>query len=192
MLQIPEIEKSELTALWQQQWPECAPVGHLLRECFKDVWVRFHSLPTSKRYAQGDAEYGVLLERHNTVLDEMFTDSDVYVITPTWTTHPDVPPHLPDAGYWQSLLYTDDPDPNFRTYYHLFATKRSWQSGCIDDLLRDVADEKVADVMITDTQLRRIYHPYDGGADVLLASTAERDQLRNRHTAWLSDHPSGL
>jgi hypothetical protein len=189
---MPETWQAALTALWQQRWPGCPPVGHLLRDCFQDVWVRFHSLPASKRYAQDEAEYAVILDRYNTVLDELFTGEDVYVIAPTWTAEPDAPPRQPDGAHWQSLLLTDDPDPEFRTYYHLFATKRSWQTGCIDDLLRDVADDKVADVLITDTQMRRIHHPYDGGADVFLTTTEERDQMRGRHVTWLSSHPAGL
>ncbi|MFJ8023905.1 hypothetical protein [Streptomyces sp. NPDC096311] len=30
------------------------------------------------------------------------------------------------------------------------------------------------------------------GADVILASPAERDRVRGRHTDWLSSHPAGL
>lgn len=158
---------------------------------FWDVWVRFHSLPDSKRYAEDASEYAVILERYNTVLDELFGGTDVYVITSVWTTKPDVPPHQP-AGYWQTLLAEDDPDPEFRIYYHLFAARRPWQLGCIDDLLRDVADDEVTDVLITDTRMERIHHPYDGGADAFLTTPAERDRLRDRHVDWLSSHPSGL
>ncbi|WP_425587269.1 DUF3885 domain-containing protein [Streptomyces mexicanus] len=38
----------------------------------------------------------------------------------------------------------------------------------------------------------RIHHPYDGGADVFLAPSEERDRVRDRHADWLSRHPSGL
>lgn len=72
------------------------------------------------------------------------------------------------------------------------ATRRPWQRGCIDSLLRDTADDKVAGILITDTRLQRVHHPYDGGADVFLATSGERDQLRDRHADWLSGHPSGL
>lgn len=44
---------------------------------------------------------------------------------------------------------------------------------------------------MTDTELTRIHHPYDGGADVILPTPEERDRLRNRHSAWLSTRPSG-
>ncbi|MEU9401222.1 hypothetical protein [Streptomyces sp. SID4985] len=137
--------------------------------------MRFHSLPESKRYAEDESEYTVVLERYNTVLDEL-----------------EVPPFQPDARYWQTLLVEDDPNPEFRTYCHLFAARRPWRYGCLDALLRDIADAKVAGVLVTDTRMRRVYHPYDGGADVFLPTPGERDQTRDRHADWLSSHSSGL
>jgi hypothetical protein len=59
-------------------------------------------------------------------------------------------------------------------------------------VLRDVADDNMAGVLITDTQMRRIHHPYDGRADVFLTTPHERGSTRDRHTDWLSSHPSGL
>ncbi|MFE9424719.1 hypothetical protein ACFYNO_17305 [Kitasatospora sp. NPDC006697] len=181
-----------LSELWNERWAGCPPVGHRLRGPYRDVWVRFHSLPESKRYAEDEGEYAVILERYNAVLDELFAGGEVYVITAAWSAEPDLPPHQRDAGYWQSLLVNDDPDPEYRTYYHLFADRRPWRRGCVDGLLRDVADDKVADVLITDTQLQRIHHPYDGGADVFLTTPEERDRMRDRHAGWLSSHPAGL
>ncbi|MFG2123379.1 hypothetical protein [Streptomyces sp. NPDC048710] len=114
------------------------------------------------------------------------------MITPVWATDPNVPPHQPDAGYWQSLLVRDDPDPEFRSYCHLFASRRPWHHGCINETLRDIADDKVAGILITDTLMRRIHHPYDGGADVFLTTPQERNRMRDQHAIWLSRHPSGL
>lgn len=184
--------RTVLTELWQRHWPDCPPVGYKLRDPYRDVWVRFHSLPESKRYPEDEGEYDIVLGRYNTVLDELFAGEDVYVITPVRTAEAKVPPFQPEAGYWQSLLVNDDPDPEFRTYCHLFAARRPWQHGCLDGPLRDIADDRVAGVLITDTQVRRIHHPYDGGADVFLATPGERDRMRQRHADWLSSHPLGL
>ncbi|MGI5510508.1 DUF3885 domain-containing protein [Streptomyces sp. CA-106131] len=189
---MPEGGQTALTELWRQRWPDCPPVGYKLRDPYRDVWVRFHSLPESKRYAVDESEHAVVLERYNTVLDELFAGTDVYVITPLWATEPEIPLLEPDAGYWQSLLVEDDPEPEFRTYCHLFAARLPWQRGCIDKLLRDTADDKVAGVLVTDSLMQRIYYPYDGGADVFLTTPEERDRMRDRHTDWLSSHPSGL
>ncbi|MFF3934327.1 hypothetical protein ACFYZP_40240 [Streptomyces hirsutus] len=48
-------------------------------------------------------------------------------------------------------------------------------------MLRDIADDKVREGLVTDTQMRRIHHPYDGGADVFLTTSEERDRTRDRH-----------
>ncbi|MGV9270320.1 DUF3885 domain-containing protein [Kitasatospora sp. NPDC003701] len=182
----------DLTGLWRSRWPAAPPIGHLVGDPYGEVWVRFHSLPESKRYPDDEGEYAVVLERYNTVLDELFAGQDVHLVTSAWTTGPDLPRRRPRAGHWQTLLVTDDPDPRFRTHQHLFVTRRTWRRGCLDRLLRAVADDAVADVLITDTLMRRVHHPYDGGADVLLTGPGERDRLRGRHADWLSRHPDGF
>ncbi|MER7566156.1 hypothetical protein ABTZ93_24780 [Streptomyces sp. NPDC097941] len=54
------------------------------------------------------------------------------------------------------------------------------------------ADDVLAGVFVADTGMRHIHHPYDGGADVVLASAGERDRLRERFGAWVSPNASGL
>ncbi|MFF4379769.1 hypothetical protein [Kitasatospora sp. NPDC001547] len=198
MADSPAIEKEEervdreaLTALWERRWPGTEPVGYEIgRE--RDVWVRFHSLPESKRYPDDEREYAIVLERHNTVLDELFAGAEVYVLTPRWTGSASVPRMRRDAKHWRTWLQSDDEVPEFRTYCHVFVERRQWRRGSLDGLLRRVADDREGGVIITGTGMRRLYHPYDGGADVHLATTEERDRLRERHADWLSRHPGGL
>ena len=59
-----------LRRLWEWRWPRMPPIGYWLRRD-RDRWVRFPSLPGAKRYADHEAEYGILLDRHHTVLDEL-------------------------------------------------------------------------------------------------------------------------
>ncbi|MFB9907664.1 DUF3885 domain-containing protein [Allokutzneria oryzae] len=186
-----------LLRLWEQRWPLCPPIAHELKSAYPDRWVRFHSLPKSKRYPDTEAEYAVVLGRYNTVLDELFHGKDVYVITPDWsgTAHPGQRPDdharwLPGARHWVSVPIGDDPEEPY--YTHLFVSRITWRRGEVDELLRAVADDAIAEVIITDVDLHRIHHPYDGGADVLLTTSAERDQVRSRHADWLSAHPNGL
>ncbi|WP_196778171.1 DUF3885 domain-containing protein [Lentzea aerocolonigenes] len=186
----------ELTRRWEESWPDCPPIGHELR-CEKDRWVRFHSLPESKRYPDTEDEWAIVLDRYNTVLDELFAGQDVHVATSNWSGTPMPPerPHEqtqrhPGAHHWVSVL--TDPDPDDPIYTHVYVSRIPWQRGRIDTLLRAVADDATAGVLITDVGLQRIYNPYDGGADVILTTSTERDQLRARHTDWLSAHPSGL
>ncbi|MFJ9779385.1 hypothetical protein ACIRSS_07365 [Amycolatopsis sp. NPDC101161] len=53
-----------------------------------------------------------------------------------------------------------------------YAGRRPWRPDLVDDLLRAAAD--------------------DGGSDVLLPAIGEHDDLKHRHTDWLSVHPSGF
>ncbi|MFD8545175.1 hypothetical protein [Streptomyces sp. NPDC059649] len=161
--------------------------------------MRFHHLPGSKRYPETEDEYAVVLDRNNTVLDELFAGTDVYVVTTAWSSEPDGPQcparrrevHA-DGSLWMTIANEADSDPEFHTYTHLYADRRPWQRGTVDGILREVADDALNGVLITDTTLQRIHHPYDGGADVILTSSDERDRARNRHVDWLSQHPTGL
>jgi hypothetical protein len=62
----------------------------------------------------------------------------------------------------------------------------------LDRLLRLVADHVTSDVIITNSELNWLYHPYDGGADIIANSAAQRDQLRTAHPDSQSAHPQGL
>jgi hypothetical protein len=187
-----------LTRLWQDRTPAGPLLPYCLKTAYADRWVRFHSLPASKRYAENEAEYAVLLDRYNTVLDELFAGGEVYVVTTDWS-HPSEPTHWsdhrralhPQGTLWTTLDDTDDPDPDFHTRWYFYADRRPWQRGCLDELLRAAADEALPGIFVADTELTRIHHPYDGGADVVLATSEERQRMRDRHSAWLSDHPSG-
>jgi hypothetical protein len=74
---------------WTEHWGEALPISYRLRDQFGDRWVRFHSLPQSKRYPDGELEFEVLLGRHNAVIHELVEDSSepdvVNVITASWS-----------------------------------------------------------------------------------------------------------
>ncbi len=70
------IDPDLLAALWRERHPSAPPVAHTLRTRYADRWVRFHSLPDSKRYPESGDEYALVLDRYNTILDELFVDSE--------------------------------------------------------------------------------------------------------------------
>ncbi|MFD5269999.1 hypothetical protein [Streptomyces sp. NPDC058335] len=189
----------DLARLWRERHPSVPPVAHTFRTVFADRWVRFHSLPESKRHPESEDEYAIVLHRHNTVLDELFGEQEVFVVTSDWSSTAGGPAGFPtprrelhpDGVLWWTEPDLSGPDPGFHTYSRFYADRRPWRRGCVDDLLRAVADEEIVDVFLTDTGLRRVHHPYDGGADAVLTTPAERDRLRARHRDWLSRHPSG-
>jgi hypothetical protein len=192
---------AKLTNLWERTWPGAEPLGYVLRAAYADRWVRFHSLPGSKRYAESPAEYDEisgglrrLLRRHRTVLHELHGSDDfraLHVIAADWDWR-DLSAgwskrRLPGAWPWRSSPVDDDPDAG-RNYFWSASDLAGQQ---LDALLLAVADDQCR-VIIGAPDLAWLYCPYDGGADVLLPTVVERDTLKERHSDWLSSHPRGL
>ncbi|GAA4981862.1 hypothetical protein GCM10023317_05880 [Actinopolymorpha pittospori] len=47
-------------------------------------------------------------------------------------------------------------------------------------------------MIIATPDLAFLYAPYDGGADILSATAARRDDLRDRYQRWLPKQPAGV
>lgn len=174
---------------WTTSFSGFEPVAHLLKSAFPDRWVRFHSLPESKRYAESDAEYAALLDRHNAVLGALAAAESPVVLLATESSssaRPISPPsYVPDARWWRSVSVE-------HAFWHVYAAAEVWRPGRFDAVLRRAADDDVHNLMICDTGCRWIFHPYDGGMDVVLANTTARNGLRERFGEWLSSLASGL
>ena len=76
--------------------------------------------------------------------------------------------------------------------WHVFACHITLAIGSTDFLLRRVADDEIRNTILVDRGFARICHPYDGGMDLILSDTSERDSFRDRYSDWLSQHPTGL
>ena len=61
-----------LSEIWQERMGKRTPLAHEFVTEHRERWVRFHSLPESKRYASDQAERRTILERHYTVFGELF------------------------------------------------------------------------------------------------------------------------
>jgi len=187
-----------LSRLWDERWPGCSKLPYELRAA-RDRWVRFHTLPDSKRYPGTEEEYEIVLARHKAVLAELVAGPELLVVTAGYSDSPQpqepgrspetVAVH-PDATYWTSIGIDDE--PGFESWMHLYVSQVVWRPGILDPLLRQVADDVIANVLIADIGLQWLYHPYDGGMDVILPSPGERDALHDKHRDWLSRHPAGL
>jgi len=185
---------------WDEQFPNCEPVAHWLRIAFPDRWVRFHSLPGSKRYPEDESEYATVLHRHNCILGELTGSEQSVVLLATEYSESPNPVHLqaelqtlaPDAIPWRSVpmheLDGDFADPSF---WHVFASAWEWHPGLFDPIVRLVADAIAVNIMIVNPDCRWLLHPYDGGMDVIAESSGARDCLKLSHADWLSPRPDG-
>jgi hypothetical protein len=171
------VDTAGLTALWARARGDCRPVSYELRSCLHDRWVRFHSLPGSKRYAGSEQEYAELMRRHLAVLAELMSHDgadqsrELVVVTASWSGGRRLAPRaaelagaLPAAAHGTSVL-TDDSIPAEETWTHLWASAARLHGEELPRLLRLVADD---------------------------VTPGHRDQLRHAHADWLSAHPAGL
>lgn len=96
---------------------------------------------------------------------------------------------MPNADYWRSISLGD---PGFDSWIHLWVSETFWTPGVVDPLLELVATDGTGDVIVAEEELGWLYHPYDGGADLIARSSRERDLLADRHPRWISPRPDGL
>ena len=185
---------------WRQHYGDCPPVGFLLRESYPDRWFRVHSLPASKRYPDSASELSILLARHNTLATDILGDGSPCILI----TNPTYDPRLAARARGQRQLAAlglqplmtiaaDKPIEGGKPWsIPLSAARVTWRARGLDDVLTDVANHLLGPMVIVAEASGRVYAPYDGGADLFVESSQERDELRTKYASWLPSDPSGL
>jgi hypothetical protein len=187
----PEPSLAWLTEAWERRWSGALPISWMLKLDLSETWVRFHSLPGSKRYADSDDEYEILLARHHQVLGELRDGSgrDLLLIRARadaggrFSASKDFRLAARTTPLWQTFLDRDDSagDP---VRWYIFVDRIAPTREALDPLLRRIADDEDR-AILTNDQLDWLYAPYDGGADVIVGTVNRRDQLRTLYTDWL-------
>lgn len=59
-------------------------------------------------------------------------------------------------------------------------------------LLRMVAEDVIANVLMVCVEKNCIYHPYHGGADIVLESERVADKMKKMYADWILSHPEKL
>lgn len=180
---------------WLDAWPGCRPIGHELRHCAGERWVRFHSLPESRRYAEGEGDYAIVLQRQLAILGDLTSAvaAPVLAVARSWAAagESSLDSVMAETASWQrwGALPTDPDEPESGvTGLHLAQMSTADQTTMV--LLLMVADDETR-VLFFDASLSWLLAPYDGGVDVI-AEPEVIARLRDEHPDWLSSHPSGL
>jgi hypothetical protein len=178
-------KRDAFSAEWQRRFPGTLPIKYMLNgRRFRGCWMRIHSLPLSKRYADTPAERDVILNRQNTLIDHLVHQHTNIQIVINWIE--------PDSLLFKAfelvplgIFQEADGEPE----YDSFLIETVWQSGGLDTLLMMIADENVRGFIIAPDCL---ILPYDGGVDVIVKDTAKCLALKERFRDWLSLRPDGL
>lgn len=189
----------EFKQYWQQQYSKSPPIGYLLRQAYEARWFRIHCLPESKRYPENQHEYQEILRRHNVVLTDILGANGEFVFITT--SYSDTPKPKPPYSKYRSIIGhheelmtipMHEDDDEFLRYWHFYMSPRIWKSHSLDDLLKLVADDLIGNVLLVGIRQNCLYHPYDGGADIILESEFVRDLKKKKYSAWLPKNPQGL
>ena len=187
-------------AQWRGWYGNAPPIGHVLRRLHPEAWLRIHSLPESKRYAQTQEQWTELLARHNTVATTMLGDgSPCILVTPRFSGRgkpmpKQLAPALQRLGKFDdswpgATALRDSIDPDVEAW--LYAQELTWRRGALDAQLRAAANDETRFLLVSCIS-GQVYAPYDGGADLFFRSDEERSRSRKRYRDWLSPRPDGL
>jgi hypothetical protein len=193
------MDRMEFLERWQLISDGTIPIPHQFKHSLPERWFRIHSLPQSKRYADNEAEWEILLHRQNTLASKLFPlDATVYFVVCEY--YPDEN-RVDDFESLKSValdplvqidLHAYSPEDYLpEMFCELHFAQMHWESGKYDLILRDIArDELTAFWVSFETGV--IFAPYDGGVDVIMPTTPARAAMRAVFKDWLSPRADGM
>ena len=187
-------------SLWRERFPGTPPIGYRLREQVPTRWIRFHSLPRSKRYPGTPNEYGAVLDRANQLAEQLFKEGDLFWLVSSRPDHdPSIVSYDPDRfaqtnyGLPKVFSWEDEHEEvEDRVRWSSHAKLLTWRSNVYDKIFQKVADNDEYGILFTTANLSSILAPYDGGFDLILANAGELLAVKSKFSSWLSDREDFL
>jgi hypothetical protein len=193
---------SEFSAFWRAIYPNAEPTGWLMRAAGVRHWVRFHSLPLSKRYAETEDEFSILLGRQNELASAALGENhSCWMVQACWVT-PDGCVEISDEsemfketrefGLKHAFSFSEDEGNDDDASWNVMAAPVRWIQGGFDRVLLRIAGDRAAPTLWISTESGAVFAPYDGGVDLFLPSEVMVKELQSKHADWRSSHPCGL
>ena len=195
--------KEDFQELWTLNYPNTVPISYLFKHDYSDRWFRIHSLPESKRYADNDTEWEILLSRQNEIITDLFgLDTPILLVTGEYNWGDQRTIHITeeeeifkpfafirldniDLFKIDSEQY-DEPD-----IYRPAFTRTVWKPNYHDNILREIATDKIRAFFVSFDK-KVIVAPYDGGVDFVLKDSLTKENYKNKYRQWLSEREDGL
>jgi hypothetical protein len=188
---------------WTSTYPGTILIQHHFRHKFAERWFRIHSLPESKRYAENDNDWNILLGRQNKLISDLLTGyPNFLLITGSHTSEGHVELHPIDEvnSFKEFPFVTLEPidlnkicpgEYDHGQFYTPMFSEQNWQPNKFDSLLKDIAEDKLR-AFFASVDKELIIAPYDGGVDIILKDTKTRDFYKQKYYGWLSAREDGL
>jgi hypothetical protein len=176
--------KESFLGYWNSLYPETPPINYFFKERFKKRWLRIHSLPQSKRYADTKEEWDILLDRQNTVISDLIGEDAVIKVVINFIG---IDNYLFKSFNFINIgVFTD---MERETVFQSFLFETTWQKNTLNPLLIMIAQEEMRAFIIGDDCL---IAPYDGGMDLIFKDGCTKGVFKEKYNDWLSAREDGL
>jgi hypothetical protein len=189
----------EFNKYWDINYPESNPIGHELKSVYPNRWLRIHSLPESKRYAESENEYQIILNRQNKLISELIGENTgIIIVSGQYETEltNEISTELSDFGKFTKCrtielhkIYPEEYEDDF--FYDVYLRPDIWTRNSQNDLLKSIADDEFR-AMLVCPKRNCIVAPYDGGMDIIVESQEKRNELKDKYKDWLSEREDGM
>jgi hypothetical protein len=174
----------------------CPPINYLFKIFYTDCWLRIHSLPDSKRYADTDEEWQILFDTQNAILDDIFSEGESVSLfvgvfssgTLNIVDSPDVDNECLNKFQFTALDIIDlhamtgeyyDEDVFYTPYF----TQLQYKSEGYNEILKTVANDEIRVFFLND-RTKTIFAPYDGGVDIIYPDNSMKDIYKIKYSNY--------
>jgi hypothetical protein len=186
--------KENIELYWKHNFKKCPPINYLFKVYYTDRWLRIHSLPDSKRYADTAAEWDVLFGTQNTILEDIFEDDNsvclftgVYSSAEiTFAENNFSNNEFLKAFDFKALekidLYAISKDYcEKNTFFTPYFVSILFKKNNYNELLKAIANDGIRAFFLS-SKTNTIIAPYDGGVDIIYKDTQTRDFYKNKYS----------
>lgn len=181
---------SGMKSRWfQNPYCEAFPLAHLMRTAFPECWLRIHSLPGSKRYAESDTERDIVFERHARFGTSLLGErASCLIIQSRLNGFARAEELLPELE-WTAIHRIEEEEDEV---WESWMARTTWDAEAFRPLLMGIADDRLAHVAFLSEGTDCVYVPYDGGADGFSFDEERVQRMSEEFAEWRSGHALGL
>lgn len=184
---------------WKQEFSNYLPFCEQIRDSYNQRWFRIHNLPKSKRCADTEEEYQIILNRQNQLIETVIGEETEILIVFGICTY-----DITNDNYAKFIDYKEfekvetinlserEPE-NYddNIFIDLYVKHTKWHKDKFNKILKAIADDEIRMLFVCPSK-NRIIAPYDGGVDVIMDNKTAKDEMKIMYKHWLSDRNDGL